>query len=260
MIAALLTEALKLRRSRVPWLTAAALVLPALMAGLFVLAARSTRDTSGLVGGKVRALGVTSDWTGYFTSMMQIAAVGGLVVFGILTAWVFGREFSDRTVAGLLALPTARSAIVVAKFIVIAAWSAVLTALVLVAGVLVGSVLGLPNWSPDLLRQTAANLAIISGLNALLVTPVAFAASVGRGYLPAIGLILLVIVAANALATVGVGVWFPWSVPALAGGVAGPAAAASVGPVSYLLVGLTSLAGVALTLTWWRGASPLGGP
>jgi ABC-2 type transport system permease protein len=51
----------------------------------------------------------------------------------------------------------------------------------------------------------------------------------------------------------GWGAWFPWSVPALFSGMAGPGAAA-LGSSSYVLVGLTSLAGGVATFVWWRRA------
>jgi ABC-2 type transport system permease protein len=248
--AALWAEALKLRRSRVPWVTAAVLALTPLLAGLFVLAVRDPQR-SGLVGGKTQLLGVTADWAGYFTLLAQIDAVAGLLALGVVTAWVFGREFSDRMAVDLLALPTPRATIVAAKFLLIVAWSAVVTALVPPAALVVGGALGLPGWSAGLLGETAGQLAVLSGLNTLLVTPVALAASIGRGYLPAIGLVLIVIALAQAMAAIGAGAWFPWSVPALASGMAG-AAGDSISAASYLLVGLTMLAGAVLTVSWWR--------
>jgi len=46
----------------------------------------------------------------------------GLIGFAFVTGWVFGREYSDRTVKDLLALPTPRLSIVLSKFIVVAIW------------------------------------------------------------------------------------------------------------------------------------------
>ena len=61
-----------------------------------------------------------ADWPTYLDLLAQSIAVGGLILFSLIGSWVFGREFVDRTVKDLLALPTARSAIVAAKFLVIA--------------------------------------------------------------------------------------------------------------------------------------------
>ena len=50
------------------------------------------------------------------------AVIYGVLEFGIafIVAWVFGREFSDRTAIDLLVLPTSRSVIVGAQFVLIA--------------------------------------------------------------------------------------------------------------------------------------------
>ncbi len=248
---ALWAEVLKLRRSRVAWLTAAAMALAPLLGALLVFALRHPA-TTGLLGAKASALG-SADWSGFFGFLVLFDAAGGLLVFGVLTAWVFGREFSDRTAIDLLALPTPRLAIVAAKFAVIAAWSIVLTALVLAIGLPLGAALGLPGWSAGELAGCARQLAVASVLSIVLVTPLALVASVWRGYLPAIGLMLLVMVLAQVLGQVGAGAWFPWSVPALATGVAGTAVG-TAGPQSYLLVALTAIAGAALTARWWTRA------
>jgi ABC-2 type transport system permease protein len=243
--AALWAEALKFRRSRVPWVTAALLALTPVLGGLYMLAARNPQTS--------QTLGVTDDWAGYFSLLTQNDAVTGYLAFGILTGWVFGREFSDRMLVDLLALPTPRSAIVTAKFLVVGAWSALATLLVPVVALAVGGALGLPGWSTGLLLTTLRQLAILSGLNIVLVTPFALAASIGRGYLPAVGLVVVIIALAQAMAAVGAGAWFPWSVPALASGMAGEASR-TLPPASYLLVSLTALAGAILTMTWWRSA------
>src|SRR5665811_47134 len=48
---------------------------------------------------------------------------GEISLFAFLFAWLFGREFADRTVRDLVASPTSRSAIVIAKVAVGSAWS-----------------------------------------------------------------------------------------------------------------------------------------
>jgi ABC-2 type transport system permease protein len=53
---------------------------------------------------------------------------------------------------------------------------------------------------------------------------------------------------AQVVAAVGWGEYFPWSVPLLV------SQGQAVGPASYVIVGLTSLAGVAATLVWWEWA------
>jgi ABC-2 type transport system permease protein len=63
----------------------------------------------------------------------------------------------------------------------------------------------------------------------------------------------LLLVLSQIVAALGWGGHFPWSVPALSSGVAGPEAA-RLGFGSYLLVACAGLAGIAGTLAWWRFA------
>jgi ABC-2 type transport system permease protein len=64
---------------------------------------------------------------------------------------------------------------------------------------------------------------------------------------------VLTIVLAQIAAITGWGDWFPWSVPALFSGAAGPRAEL-LGIHSYILVLLAGVAGLAATFYWWRTA------
>jgi ABC-2 type transport system permease protein len=90
-------------------------------------------------------------------------------------------------------------------------------------------------------------------LTIALVTPIAFFASAGRGYLPPMGAAIMAVVLAQVVAAAGWGEYFPWSIPALYSGMAGPAYA-NLGVVSYLIVLFMSLAGLMATLAWWEVA------
>ena len=79
--------------------------------------------------------------------LLQGIAGGGAILFALITAWVFGREFSDHTAKELLALPTPREAIVGAKFVLIALWTLGLTLLVFVVGLGIGMAVDIPGWS-----------------------------------------------------------------------------------------------------------------
>lgn len=252
---ALWTETLKARRSKMPWLTALGFSLAPLVGGLFMLILKDPAWALrfGLLTTKAQITTGTADWPTYFGLLAQATAVGGLIVFGLVAIWIFGREYSDRTIKDLLAVPTSREAIAGAKFIVVACWSSGLTLLIYLLGLGTGVAIGLPGWSLGLAMQAAAQIALMAGLTIALVTPFGWAASVGRGYLPPVGIMLLMIFLAQIIAATGWGDYFPWSVPALASGVAGPSGQ-QVGSGSYLIVVLTGLAGITGTLAWWRYA------
>jgi len=207
----------------------------------------------GLISAKAQLLVGVADWPTFFNILAQAVAVGGGILFSIVTTWVFGREFSDRTTKELLALPTSREAIVAAKFVVIAVWTLTMTLLIFGIGLVVGTLVGIPGWSVELLRTAFADIVGSAVLTIALLPFVALLASAGRGYLPPFGWTIFTIVLAQVAAITGWGDWFPWSVPALFSGAAGPRAA-FLGPQSYVLVLITSLVGLAATFYWWRNA------
>jgi len=254
-LSSLWTETLKMRRSNVPLLTAIGFSIAPLVAGLFMVILKDPEAarSMGLISTKAQLVGGTADWTTFFGFIAQAAAIGGALVFAIVTAWVFGREFSDHTAKELLALPTSREAIIGAKFIVIAAWTTLLSLFIFLLGLIVGTLVDIPGWSTDLLRSAFGDVFGSAALTIALLPYVALLASMGRGYLPSFGWTLLSVFLAQIAAAMGWGDWFPWSVPALFSGAAGPRADL-LGTHSYIIVIFTSLIGLAAKFWWWRSA------
>ncbi len=253
---ALWAEMLKFRRSRAPWISALGIAIVPLAGGLFMLILKYPQFAQrlGIITTKAQLLIRAADWPSYFGFLAQAMSGGGLFLFGLLVIWVFGREFSDRTAKDLLALPTARSAIVLAKFIVAAGWSALLAVWAFLLSLGAGLAIGMPGWSAELALSAAGAQAQAAILTILLVSPFAWVASAGRGYLPPIGVMLLVVILGQVFTTIGWGPYYPWAVPALASGAAGAAGVSSLGVVSYVLMALAVLVGIGGTLAWWRFA------
>jgi ABC-2 type transport system permease protein len=254
-LSALWTETLKMRRSRVPFFTAVGFSMAPLAGGLFMIILKDPEAarSMGLITTKAQLTAGTADWPGFFGLLAQTIAAGGMVLFSIITTWVFGREFSDHTVKELLALPTSREAIVAAKFIVIAAWSLAITLFIFCIGLVTGTLVVIPGWSTELLLTSFMNIFGAAVLSIPLMSFVALLASTGRGYLPPFGWTIFTLVLANIAAIMGWGDWFPWAIPGLFSGAAGPRAEL-LGLHSYLIVFLTGLTGLAATFYWWRNA------
>lgn len=250
---ALWAEVLKMRRSKVPLFTALGFSLTALVDGLFMIILKDPEAarSMGLISAKAQLVAGVADWPTFFSVLGQAVAVGGGIVFAILTAWVFGREFSDRTVKELLALPTPREAIVAAKFLVIAGWTLILTLFVFGVGLVVGTLVDIPGWSPELVRSASLDVVGAGILTITLLPYVALVAGIGHGELPPIGWTVLTVAMAQIAIVMGWGDWFPWAVPALFSGAAGPRSE-MIGLHSYGLVLLASLIGLIATFYWWR--------
>jgi len=248
-------ETLKARRSIISVLTAAGYLILPLVAGLFMVILKDPERARaiGLISVKAQLAGGVADWPTFLGMLIQGAAIGGAVLLAIITAWVFGREFSDRTAKELLALPTPRVAIAGAKFVLTGLWALGLTILIFAAGLGVGMAVDIPGWSVDLGWRSFWLVLTIAALTWMLLSLVALFASVGRGYLPPIGWAFLTLVLAQIAAVLGWGDWFPWSVPALLSGMAGTRAE-QIGMHSYIVVSIACIAGIAATIAWWRSA------
>jgi ABC-2 type transport system permease protein len=252
--AALWAEALKARRSLVPWLAGLGFCLAPLAGGLFmwILKDPERAKSMGIISTKAQLTAGVADWPALMSILSQ-GTMGGALIFAFVTAWVFGREFADHTAKELLAVPTRREMIVGAKFVVVGVWAAALRVVVFVLGIIVGAAVGLPGWSTALIWRSAGNVAGTAMLSLALMTPVALFASIGHGYLPPLGWAVLTLAFAQIAAAMGWGDWFPWAVPALFSQ-AGSPRAAQLGPHSYVIVALVSVAGLVATMVWWRSA------
>ncbi len=253
--AALWAETLKARRSKMLLGAAIAFMLLPLMSGLFMLILKNPDQARamGIINAKAQITGMTADWPSFLQMMAMGMGAMGEILFAFITAWVFGREFSDHAVKEWLALPTPRSAVVGAKFVVIAIWTLALTLLVFLAGLGIGSAIGLPGGSSGLIWKTFWTVLLTAPLVIMLMPVVAFFASLGRGYILPLAWTILVLGFADLISLLGWGDWFPWGVPVLVSGMVKPHAD-KIGLHSYLVVVVACIIGLIITFAWWRNA------
>lgn len=252
-LSALWAEMLKARRSKMPLGTAAGLSILPIVGGLFMVIMKDPERARamGLIGAKAQLLTAgAADWPSYLDFLAVGTAAMGALLFAFITAWVFGREFSDHTAKELLALPTPRWVIVAAKFALVALWILGLTLLLFLTGLGVGAVVGLPGWSLELAWTSFRSLVITALLNFMLMPFVAYFASAGRGYMPPLGWAVSTLGLAQVAGLMGWGAWFPWAVPALHSmmfSMMYGQRAEPLGPHSYVMVALTFVAGLVST-------------
>jgi ABC-2 type transport system permease protein len=245
-------ETRKAIRSRMPlWTALGALFMPLGIAFLiFVSKNPEISQKLGLVSAKADLIAyAATDWVTYLGLFGQMLAAGGFLLFILIVSWLFGREFTDGTLKDMLAVPVQRSSILLAKFIVMTVWSAVLTLFICMVGLVMGALIHLPGGSPGVILQGSTLVLITACLAIVVVLPFALFASAGRGYLLPIGLAVLTLMMTNLVAIVGYGEYFPWAVPGLFAQAKSPLA-----PVSYWIAILTGLAGMLATYLWWKYA------
>jgi len=209
---ALVVEARKAAAAHVTVATTAFLVLgvAAIATGMTVAA----RSGNPQVVAKLGPTAGIGGWDGLTAIALQVTAAGGVLAFGVVLSWLVGREFADATVTNLFALPVPRTTIILAKLCVYLLWTVgVAAALVVVIG-LVGWPLGLGPPGAGL-AESLGRLVALTLLSALIATPAAWAATIGRGILPGIATTVAIIAVAQIMAVAGTGAWFPFTAPAL---------------------------------------------
>ncbi len=244
MIPALRVETLKLARSPVGVIATIVLVvgIVAICAGMMTALRSGDPQVTAKLGPSA-----SLDWTGLLSGSAQIIGTGGLLGFGIVAAWVFGREFADGTVAGLFALPAGRGTIAAAKLVVFVAWALVVSVAIAVALVLTGLLLGfgVPDGAATaaLLRQVG-----LGAFNAGIAMIAAWGATAARSLLAGVATAIGLVVLAPVGVLAGAGGWMPVAAPALwaiSGG-------AAVSPAQLMTAALfAGLAGGA-TVWWWH--------
>jgi ABC-2 type transport system permease protein len=242
----------KAARSKVPlWTILGSLFMPLGIALLIFIARNPVISQKlGLLSVKADLVAYSAtDWPAYLGLTAMIIAAGGFFIFVLATSWIFGREFADGTVKDLLAVPVQRTSILFAKFTVAVLWSMAVTLAITLTSLLMGVLLQLPGGSAAVIISKLGLIAASAGLAIIVALPFAFIASIGRGYLLPLGLVVLLLMMTNLIAMTGQGDYFPWAVPGLLA--QGKITAL---PISLIIVFLTGAAGMYITYLWWKYA------
>ena len=253
-VQAFIAEVLKNRHSRIVWVTFIAFSLAPVFGGVFMILMKGNgyEGLSGAFKSKAVLLSFEANWGSYLGLLSQAVGVGGVLIFGFVASWLFGREYSDGTAKDLLSLPVSRTQILNAKFIYYVIWCFALVLSNLLLGLLIGFSLQLPGWSTNMFFSQIQVYFVTTILIILLNTPIAFFAVSGKGYLAPLGIVAILLVLAQIIGAVGFGNYFPWAVPGLYSGSGGPEFQADLNLVSYLILIATSIAGYFATIFWWK--------
>jgi ABC-2 type transport system permease protein len=183
----------------------------------------------------------------------QMVSIWTLIAAGFAISWSVGREWSDGTYGSLFSLPVRRSQVAWAKVIVTGSWGAAavtLTLVLLIAGLAVADAAHLQ----QAVWQQLARVWVAGLLTLALALAFGAVAAWSRGYLGAVAAIIAVTAVSQILASLGIGEWVPFVVPALWAGAAGQEAAAGVGLPSLLgALGTAAVGVLALVRAFARG-------
>ena len=252
----LIAENLKIRRSKVLLFGILGCIFISFMIGFLMYLSMHPEltNSSSLIGTKASFFSETN-WQSYFSLILQMVTALGLIIFGFLTSWAFGREYSDRTLTDLLALPTSRSSIVLSKFVIVSFWSFILSLILFISSVLAGMLVNIHGWSNGLVLHVFFVYILTAFMIILVTTPVALVASIGNGYLAPLAYIISAGILAQFInvGLPGLDPYIPWAIPAIfstsefLNGSTSP----SLNILSYIILVGTFVFGIIGTIFWW---------
>ncbi len=159
--------------------------------------------------------GAAFDWSTLAVIATQITATAGLLGFGVVAAWHFAREFSDKTIYGLFSLPISRGKIALAKTIAFLLWCLPVGVLLPLVVVIVGLVVGLGILIDQPAIETFVRLGLLVLMTSVIALPVGIIATRSRSLLGGVGAAICLVVLASIMVLTGAAGWFTPSAPAL---------------------------------------------
>jgi len=253
---AIAAEFIKNRHARIKWVTFIAFALAPVFGGVFMFLMKGS-GYDGLPGSfkaKATMMSFEANWDSYLGLLSQAVGVGGVLIFGFVASWLFGREYSDGTAKDLLALPISRTKILNAKFVYYVLWCFALVVSNLLFGLLIGFSLQIEGWSTPIFLDNLSTYLITTILIIFLNTPIAFFALWGKGYLAPLGAVALLLVLAQIIGAIGFGTYFPWAIAGIYAGSGGEEFKAGLNVYSYVILIATSIIGYFGSLAWWKYA------
>jgi ABC-2 type transport system permease protein len=218
MTRVLAAEFLKLKRARMPLWTALAVFVYALL-NLAMLPAMTKPDVlpkiaqaGGAFAEAVKAGLYKPTWENFLLGgPWGIAGSWGVITFSLVAAYLFTREYKERTAQNVMTLPLRREYTVVAKLVVLAVWVLGLAVLSVVFQSAVVALLGARGFAWSHVMRTLADSLLVSLTIYLTLPLVAWFAMLGRGYLPPMLFALVAMVVGNGIATTAASRWYPWT-------------------------------------------------
>ena len=138
-----------------------------------------------------------TNWIIYINDLLGTCTALLVVDFSFTAAWVFGREYSDRTISEILVKPASKLHMVLVKFVAIFLWDMLLSFFMFAVLLLVGLLLRLNDFSWSFVGSRFFSFLGASFMIMASSTIMAFLANVTKGYLAPIGLTFLIVIVSN---------------------------------------------------------------
>ncbi len=248
MVRALTAELTKLKRASLPLWSVVTVLLAPVMSNIFAYAQDSGESQLS--------------WPEFFKlGAMTMGTWWGILLFGLITAFVFGREYAEGVSPNMLTAPARREYFVLAKFAVLSVWVFVLAILSLVAQGLAAFAMGLDGFAWVEVWPVVGDVLTVALLILLTQPLIAFVAIASRGVFAPMILSAAGFLTGMLGGIAGWGDWLPWAMPTVVGGTL----FGLIIPIetrltagSWAIAAGLAVIGIAATLVWTNRADSRG--
>lgn len=155
-----------------------------------------------------------TSWPTFLQSAtMLYTSVIGMVGFGVISSWVFAREYTDGVYKDLLALPISRKNIIISKLMVIEISELLIGLLAMVIAVMGGMIFAKTGFSITLLIHIFKQMLEVTILNVILSFLWPLLASYWRSAILPMSLSFVAVIVSVMFASKRIGQFIPWSIP-----------------------------------------------
>ncbi|WP_223068670.1 ABC transporter permease [Paenibacillus caui] len=238
MVSLLATELLKLKRAKMFLVSVVGAAAAPIMVFIGYLDMKSRMPDEPATFAK--AFGETN---------LYVLLLIGSLLYGVITAYLFNREYAEDTLKNLLTIPVSRISLIVSKMVLLYLWIMVLTMFAWGLILLLGLIVGYEGLSADVLLESLTEFCIGGSLLFLLSTPTIFITLLFKNYVPTIIFSAVVVMGNVALANREYKALFPWSAVHV---IAEHAFVPEYPPFySYIAIAATSIAGMVATIVYF---------
>lgn len=135
----------------------------------------------------------------------------GTPLFGVLSSWLFNREFEERTIRNILSIPVSRPALFASKSVVLFFWMMILFAWAFALTLALGALGDFSGISPSLVGRYALRFFAFGVLLFFLMGPMVFATFAFRAYVPVIVFAVSVTLVSVVVGNTQYGALYPWT-------------------------------------------------
>jgi bacitracin transport system permease protein len=205
----------------------------------------------GALDAKARKPNETIEFMKMFADTnLYIMLLIGTLLYGVITAYLFNREYAEDTLKHLLTISVSRVSLIVSKCAILYIWILVLTLFAWCLTFLLGLIGPAEGLSGAILLEMGRQYLVGGSLLFLLTTPAVFITLVFKNYVPTIIFTAVVTMGNVALANRDYKALFPWTAAeVIATGGYVPAYPAYF---SYIAIAAASLLGLAAAIIYFR--------